>query len=260
MNCFSYCHSVLLTFFVKFFRTKNTEELASIDAKIEDAAKNAGDTEVIEGLFSKARYYTKIGSWSEAAAAYDDILSRPKTVTGKKIDANMEKARIYLFTLDQSKLKTTIDEAKRLNDVGGDWDRRNRLKIYEAHACLAAHDLKAAAKLLLDCVATFTCTEVCTYKEFVFYTVITNIIALDRNDLRKKIINDPHVLTEIRDLPNAKSLSNSIYQCDYKGFFESIIKILPEISSNRFLKPLTNYIVREYRVLAYSQFLEAYKR
>lgn len=204
------------------FRTKNAEELAAIDAKIEDAATNAGDTEVIEGLLSKARYYTKIGNWSEATSVYDDILGRPKTVTGKKIDANMEKARIYLFTLDQSKLKSSIDEAKRLNEIGGDWDRRNRLKVYEAHACLAAHDLKGAAKLLLDCVATFTCTELCTYTQFMFYTVITNIIALDRNDLRKKIVNDPHVLTEIRSLPNAKSLVNGIYQCDYKGFFESV--------------------------------------
>ncbi len=203
-------------------RTKNVEEIAAIDAKIEDAAKNAGDTEVIEGLFSKARYFVKIGNWSEAVNVYDDILGRPKTVTGKKIDANMEKARIYLFTLDQSKLKVAIDEAKRLNEVGGDWDRRNRLKVYEAHASLAAHDLKGAAQLLLDCVATFTCTELCTYKEFMFFTVVTNVIVLGRNDLRKKIVNDPHVLTEIRDLPNAKALVTGIYQCDYKGFFESV--------------------------------------
>lgn len=39
-----------------------------------------------------------------------------------------------------------------------------------------------------------------------------------------------------------------------------MINVLPEITANRFLQPLANYIVREYRVLAYSQFLEAYKR
>jgi 26S proteasome regulatory subunit N7 len=41
--------------------------------------------------------------------------------------------------------------------------------------------------------------------------------------------------------------------------FDQIVAILPEIQSNRFLGPLTAFLVREYRVLAYSQFLEAYK-
>jgi 26S proteasome regulatory subunit N7 len=41
--------------------------------------------------------------------------------------------------------------------------------------------------MLLDCVATFTCTELCTYKQFMFYTLLTSLIALDRNTLRKKV-------------------------------------------------------------------------
>jgi hypothetical protein len=39
-----------------------------------------------------------------------------------------------------------------------------------------------------------------------------------------------------------------------------IVNILPEITENRFLGPLATFLVREYRVLAYAQFLEAYKR
>lgn len=34
----------------------------------------------------------------------------------------------------------------------------------------------------------------------------------------------------------------------------------PELVADRFLGPVVTYLVREYRVLAYSQFLEAYKR
>jgi len=240
-------------------RVKNESELKTIEDKIEDAVKNAGDTEVIDGLFSKARYLAKIGDWTESEKIYDEILSKPKTVTGRKIDANMEKARLAFFSLDTTKLKSTIDEAKRLNDVGGDWDRRNRLKIYEAHYLMSVHDLKGAAELLLDCVATFSCTELCTYQQFMLYIVVSNLIYLDRVVLRKKIVNDPHVITVIRELPNAERLVNSIYNCQYKEFFRALIDILPEIHSNRFLGPQSNFIVREYRVLAYSQFLESYK-
>jgi 26S proteasome regulatory subunit N7 len=90
-------------------------------------------------------------------------------------------------------LKLYIDEAKRLNEVGGDWDRRNRLKIYEAHYLLSVREVKEAAKLLLDCVATFTCTELCTYNQFIYYTLLTNVINLDRNTLRKKVFPPSHL-------------------------------------------------------------------
>lgn len=49
-------------------------------------------------MFAKARLLAKIGSWSESLKAYDEILAKEKTGTGKKIDATMEKAKIALLT------------------------------------------------------------------------------------------------------------------------------------------------------------------
>lgn len=43
-------------------------------------------------------------------------------------------------------------------------------------------------------------------------------------------------------------------------FLLQILSIHPDILEDRFLGPVVVYLVREYRVLAYSQFLEAYKR
>lgn len=43
---------------------------------------------------------------------------------------------------DTALLKDLVAEAKRLNDLGGDWDRRNRLKVYEAYYLLTVRDLK----------------------------------------------------------------------------------------------------------------------
>lgn len=37
------------------------------------------------------------------------------------------------------------------------------------------------------------------------------------------------------------------------------MEVAPQILADRFTHPLLNYLVREYRVLAYSQFLQAYK-
>ena len=74
-----------------------------------------------------------------------------------------------------------------LIDEGGDWDRRNRLKVYRGLYCMAVRDFKTAANLFLDTVATFTSYEIMDYKTFIMYTVFTSMIALDRPDIREKV-------------------------------------------------------------------------
>lgn len=74
-------------------------------------------------------------------------------------------------------------------DEGGDWDRRNRLKVYRGVYMMSVRDFKTAAKLFLDTVATFTSYELMDYPTFVTYTVLCSMIALDRTDLRKKVFD-----------------------------------------------------------------------
>ena len=90
-------------------------------------------------------------------------------------------------------MKAGLEAAKKLIDLGGDWDRRNRLKVYEALHLITARDVKSAAALLLECVSTFTCTELCSYNDFILYTVVTNVLALPRTTLKKKIVDGPEV-------------------------------------------------------------------
>lgn len=215
--------------------------------------------EVMENLFVKATHFSKVGSWDASIAVYDEILNKPKTTTGKKIDALMAKARIAFFRIDMPTLNTLITEAKRLIDLGGDWDRRNRLKVYEAVYLMAVRDIRAASVLFLECIATFTCVELCSYKQFIYFTLETSIMSLSRNDLKKKIVDNPHVISIIRELPSMQNLLNSIYNCEYTQFFRSLMMVQNEILLNRYIGPHSQYLVREYRILAYSQFLEAYK-
>jgi 26S proteasome regulatory subunit N7 len=72
-------------------------------------------------------------------------------------------------------------------------------------------DFKKAAELLLDSVSTFTCSELLDYKEFVFYTVVTAMVSLDRGMIRKNVINSPDILAVIRDLGSLRDFSDSFY-------------------------------------------------
>ena len=53
-------------------------------------------------------------------------------------------------------MKEGLKKAKEVMASGGDWERRNRLKVYEAIFLLATRDIKKAAQLFLDSIATFT--------------------------------------------------------------------------------------------------------
>src|SRR5256885_1203237 len=74
-----------------------------------------------------------------------------------------------------------------LIEEGGDWDRRNRLKVYEGIYRLSIRDFKTAANLFLDTLSTFMSTELMEYKDFVKYAVLAGAISLKRVDLKKKV-------------------------------------------------------------------------
>ena len=56
---------------------------------------------------------------------------------------------------DWHAVKQQLDKAKKLCDEGGDWERKNRLKVYEALFMMVTRDFKKAGELFLDSTATF---------------------------------------------------------------------------------------------------------
>ena len=57
---------------------------------------------------------------------------------------------------DWREVKEGLKKANELVAGGGDWERKNRLKVYEALFLVATRDIKRAAQLFLDSIATFT--------------------------------------------------------------------------------------------------------
>ena len=53
-------------------------------------------------------------------------------------------------------MRDLLRQAKDLSSKGADWERKNRLKVYEALFALATRDFATAARLFLDSIATFT--------------------------------------------------------------------------------------------------------
>lgn len=239
-------------------KKKNDDKIKEFDFTIEDAEKNLGEMEVREANLAKAEYYSMIGDKENALAAFKKTYD--KTVSlGHRLDLLFHIIRIGLFYLDHKLIATNIDKAKELIEEGGDWDRRNRLRVYQGLYCITIRDFNQAASLFLDTISTFTCYELCDYQTFVAYTVIVSMISLPRVELRKKVIKGSEILEVLHETPEIREYLFSLYDCTYKKFFEKLCWIEFYMKGDRYFQPHYRYYIREMRILAYNQLLESYQ-
>lgn len=237
----------------------NNKEMEALTAKYDDAIKNSGDLEILDITSNRGKNYSRMGEWQRALAEFDAIIVKDKTTAGRKIDAHFEKAKISLFNADIEAFKTILADASKLIESGGDWDRRNKLKFYHSIYAIMTRDIAKASVNLLDGIATFSSTEICSYESFMFYALITNLLTLDRNNLKSKIIDNAHVISVIIESPRLRDLVQSLYDCNYKEFMRCLVMLESDLQADRYFGPHTVYLLREFRILAFKQFLEAYK-
>lgn len=242
----------------KELKDANDAELKELDAKIEDAVQNLGDTEVREGHMKRADFYARIGDKEAALKAYAETLEK-SVGSGSRIDLVFSVCRLALMWDDVELVKTNVKKAEDMVEAGGDWERRNRLGVYRAVLQVLNLQMKDAAKSFLNAVSTFTNYKLFDYNRFIFYTVLSSVVALDRITLRDKVIKSPDVLSVINEIPHLHSLLHSLYHCRYKEFFLALANINTQIKRDRYFAPHIGYIMREARIVAYTQFLESYR-
>ncbi|MBA0794539.1 hypothetical protein Gohar_018858 [Gossypium harknessii] len=239
-------------------RAKNEEEIKKLDEKIADAEENLGESEVREAHLAKSLYYIRIGE-KEKALEQLKVTESKTVAVGQKMDLVFYTLQIGLFYMDFDLISKSIDKAKNLFEGGGDWERKNRLKVYEGLYCMSTRNFKKATNLFLDSISTFTTYELFPYDTFIFYTVLTSIISLDRVSLKQKVVDAPEILTVIGKIPHLSEFLNSLYDCQYKSFFLAFAGLTEQIKLDRYLHPHFRFYMREVRTVVYSQFLESYK-
>lgn len=236
----------------------NEKKLEELNAVIEDAEKNLGEMEVREANLKKSEFLCRIGDKEGAIAAFRKTYD--KTVSlGHRLDIVFHNIRLGLFYLDHDLITRNIEKAKTLIEEGGDWDRRNRLKVYQGVYCIAVRDFKSAAIFFLDTVSTFTSYELMDYPTFVRYTVYVAMISLPRNELRDKVVKGSEIQEVLHSLSDVKAYLTSLYNCQYAEFFLNLAKVEAFLRNDYLVNPHYRFYVREMRILAYTQLLESYR-
>ena len=228
------------------------------------AKEKHGQVEVLEAELAVALHQAKTGSRDKISAVW--AVPDLKTVsTGKRIDMYLEGARLGFAWNDFSQVRTGLDEAGKLLESGGDWDRRNRLKIYNGLRAMVSRDFKKASAEFLSGLATFTSDELFAYDRFCSYALVTSLVALDRVDLKSKVIDSPEVVAVLdgvkpdSPLAAAGRLIASLYECRYRDFMVELLIANDVLLADRYLNRHARWFLREMRVKAYAQFLTSYK-
>jgi len=237
---------------------KNQKRLIDLDAAIKDAEINSGETEVRDAWHRKAEYLCQIGDKDNSLTAFRKTFEKTVGV-GRKIDLVLQQIRVGLFYMDHQLISDNLVKAKDLIEQGGDWDRKNRLKAYEGLYALSIRDFKTAADLFLDAVSTFTSYELMTYDELVFYTVVAAMLALERNDLRDKVVKGADIQEQLFHQKALRDYLIALYECDYAGFFAGLAAIEPRLKFDRMTSPHYAYYTRAMRVKSYKQLLSSYR-
>lgn len=244
---------------VSELKKKNEEKLAQLNKKIADAEELEGDQDIRDATIDKAHYLAQIGDKDEAMKVFSTVFQEDKKVPlGVKLDVTFSFLRIGLFYNDRKLITENIAKARKMIDDGGDWDRRNRLKVYEGLYCLTIRDFKNAAELFLGAISTFTSYELMDYDKFIKMAVITSMLALPRPTLREKICQGSEIAEVLHDDQATKTYLFSFYNSQFRDFFRCLAFIEQELKNDRLLNPHYRFYTREMRILAYNQQLKAY--
>lgn len=232
----------------------NAEKLAKLDARIKDAEDHLGDVELREGLLAKCDFFARIGDLTQCLQFNKDC-SMKTLAAGPKLDLCFQRIRLGIAFSDNEIAATGILDAHRLLK-DGDWERRNRLKVYEGLYYAFIRDFSKASGLLLESLTTFASTELLDFHQFILLTVMTSLPVLGRADLKRTVIDSPEVVSA--NLTDLEALVNSIYLCQYSKVFPCLDVVCQQMRRFVFLSSHINYLFREVRVLAFQQFLDSY--
>jgi len=249
--------------FLGKLKARNEEAEKKLEEMKKDAEENLGENEVREAYVARAIHLARIGSSPEVVQAACDEAEKHTVASGQKMDLCFLTIRVALFFNDMKIAQVATDKAKALLEKGADWDRKNRLKVYEGVQALRRRDFKYATENFLDTVSTYSSDELFGHCEFVALTTAVALPVLERGKLNSKLLAAPEFTT--LSTPGAPEIScigkvaTDLYSCDYLPFFPALVKAIDILREHWLLSEHADYVCRELRIRAYSQMLESYR-
>lgn len=243
---------------LKTMKENSEKKIKDIDEKVDKEKDYMGEADLLLSKLDKLREYL-ISCDIDSFLELSNNIGKNQVTIRQKIEVIIEKLWILLMYNRYDEYSKLLDENRVLISDNGDWDQRNRLKIYEALFYLIDSKPMKAAPLLIDCLPVFTSYDVLDYDKYVFYTIICGLLSLERREFYKDIVTCPDVLCSTSQHELSNKLMRSFYDCKYDEFMRLLLDLYTEFKIDPILSTHTNYIIKELRIKAYNQYLLSYQ-
>lgn len=235
------------------------EQMKKIDDKITEAEQNAGDIEVRDALVDKAELYLRAGDHNNYRGY---LLKAVEKTAGsqKKLEFYLAILNSYYIHHDVQQFSHYLAICRGLNEEGGDWEKKNKLMVYEGIWSLMRRRLPEAAASLLGAVNTFNAPEVLSFETLVGYASILSLLTLPRREVKEKLISNSEIIGVLNENQVLSDFVTATFNSDHSRFFETLMKLDEKFfQTDRFLKPHRQHLLRRARIVIYAQYLESYK-
>ena len=234
------------------------KKIEAIEKRMEEDIDGIEEIDKATYTFEMGKVYKEEKMFEQALTHFKDTIEKTQSFN-TKIDSIFEICHIAILEKDYNLLKEYLEKCSDLLKKGGDWEKKNRLKVYQGLYFIYTRNFQNAGKNFLDALMTFTSYELFDFKTFVFYTAIINTISVDWKTLKEKIIENSDVLSCINEIPHLQNFLNTFYDGKYAEFFKELYYIIQVLKNDFYLSKHYNYYINEIRVKVYSQFLQSYK-
>ena len=204
--------------------SEQNPELNEINKKIDEAKKEESDLELREAYVLRAEYYRKQNSHKLCIESYDLAISKTAGAQ-KKLEYSLAILQIHFELKDWEPFSKCLEVCQKLNEEGGDWEKRNKLKVYEGIWMMLKRDLVGAANMFLSCIDTFNAPEIISFNQLVFFGAILGLVTLPRKDLKKKVFGNSEVIAILREDALLENYLNSLYNRRYEQYFSYLGKL-----------------------------------
>ena len=235
------------------------EYLSEIETKMLKAEEDSDEIVIRDLTAQKGDRYLEFGDKERHREFY--LKAYEKAVgASKKLDYLMVVLHSYYEANMMDLFFSTFEKCKNLNQDDGDWEKKNKLNIYEGIIEILRRNLRQAAFLFIGSINTFNATEIISFETLVCYSSILGLITLGRKEFKEKIINSSEVLGVYLDNTSMSDFVESIYYGKYSQVFTQLLKLNDTVlTSDRFLKVHRKFIVRQLRIKIFTQYLQSYK-
>lgn len=111
-------------------KSENEKELQNLEEGLLEAEKSLNEAEVREAYIRKAEYLSKIGDFQYALAILEQTFAKTSS-NMHRLKILFHSIRIGFFLSNHEIIRVNLEKAENIIEEGGDWDMRNRFKVYK---------------------------------------------------------------------------------------------------------------------------------